>query len=380
MVLAVSALLLAIAFAACMTFKTTVTVRGNLDAARGLLKVRPPVSGRLEKVFVHDGDEVGEGDVLALIDNRQFDDQGADKQKALQEYMVGERQRLQNEQDILELAYDNSRMTQRQLGMRLLEAISLVDVELDLLEQQLAASTEELEAKQQLLHNGAISKSRYISERNTDLAMQRQLQSLRSRRHSLAGEHSDSLARIAQVELDHEHDKLRLQQQLQKLDFDSSQVETDQYTAVVASGSGIVTAITARAGEFVESRQSLLQITPPAPALTATLYVPSRAIGEVRLEQELFLNYDAFSYQVYGSFKARVTSISRNTVDPREQPLSLPGLQESVFVVRASLDTQSVADGYPLPPGMLLSASLVTGELSLLEYILDPILRLKAKS
>ncbi|MBL7373507.1 HlyD family efflux transporter periplasmic adaptor subunit, partial [Escherichia coli] len=72
------------------------------------------------------------------------------------------------------------------------------------------------------------------------------------------------------------------------------------------------------AGRMASPDRPMMIIVPEGSPLKAEIYAPSRAIGFVHVGQEARLLYEAFPYQRFGSFGARVESISRIVIDPRE--------------------------------------------------------------
>ena len=117
-------------------------------------------------------------------------------------------------------------------------------------------------------------------------------------------------------------------------------------------------------------------VTPAGGRLVAELYVPSRAAGFIRPQQDVLLMYEAFPHQRFGVGKATVETVSRTVLAPSEVAIPGVALQEPVFRVRAGLERQTI-DAYGetirLRPGMLLRAEVVIDRRSLLEWLFDPI-------
>ena len=87
------------------------------------------------------------------------------------------------------------------------------------------------------------------------------------------------------------------------------------------------------------------------------------------------LLYDAFPYQRFGSFAARVTSVSRVAIDPRQLAAPLE-VEEPVYRIEVAPDAQTVAafgEAQPLQPGMTLTANLILDRRSFLDWLLTPL-------
>jgi membrane fusion protein len=103
--------------------------------------------------------------------------------------------------------------------------------------------------------------------------------------------------------------------------------------------------------------------------------VPSRAIGFVRPGQEVRLLYDAFPYQRFGSFAARVETISRQAVAGQETnaPFKIDEPVYRVIVVPDRQQVNAYGQRVGLQPGMTLAANLVLERRSFLDWVLDPV-------
>jgi len=140
--------------------------------------------------------------------------------------------------------------------------------------------------------------------------------------------------------------------------------------------SGRVDALTVRRGQSLTPGTAVAAISPIDSALIAELYVPSRAAGFIKADQEVRLKYQAFPYQRFGVGEAQIQTVSLTVLSPNEVPIPGVQLQEPVFRVLARLEREDIdAYGEPIPlrSGMLLSADIVIDRRTLLEWLLDPL-------
>jgi membrane fusion protein len=115
---------------------------------------------------------------------------------------------------------------------------------------------------------------------------------------------------------------------------------------------------------------------PDGVPLQAVLYIPTRAVGFVRVGQRVRLLYDAFPYQNFGTHRGRIVRIS-HTVLTRNDETGPLQLKEPVYEAVAALDrAQVTAYGrkMPLKPDMLLKADIILNKLSLMRWLIDPLL------
>src|SRR5262249_6645770 len=129
-----------------------------------------------------------------------------------------------------------------------------------------------------------------------------------------------------------------------------------QAYVIRAPTAGKVTSLQAAVGETADPRQLQLEIIPDHAKLEAALFFPTRAFGFVHPGQEVRILYDAFPYQKFGAYHARITSMSHTIITGDESAGPLP-LKEPVYRVIAALERNDI-DAYgqkiALQPHMLL--------------------------
>jgi len=115
-------------------------------------------------------------------------------------------------------------------------------------------------------------------------------------------------------------------------------------------------------------------------ALRAALRIPSRRRGFVREGQIVRLKFDAFPYARFGSYPARIDSISRITVRSPMSPAgaSEPRSPEGDYMAWATLggDTFNFErQRFDILPGMVATASIVIERRTIAEWVLAPLFR-----
>ena len=116
-------------------------------------------------------------------------------------------------------------------------------------------------------------------------------------------------------------------------------------------------------------------------ALRAALRIPSRRRGFVREGQIVRLKFDAFPYAKFGSYAARIDSISRTTVrSPNVAGGRLRAAQyaEGDYMAWATLggDTFNFErQRFDILPGMVATASIVIERRTIAEWVLAPLFR-----
>jgi len=379
-VLFVVLLLCLVMFAWWSTIKSTARVSGVLVPAGGMVPVVSAVQGIHEQVLVSEGDTVSKGQIIATVSAESHAAHGEPGSRLIQAHLQDNIDALEAERTaLLEDAALRKHLlgtTLRQIGKEL----AALEQERGYARQRLALDQAHTRTLSQLLDGGVVSEAEYQRQYGAELSASQQLARLE---HGMIERES----RLLEIEGRRKSQALELERELHHLGERRRQLEHDlassrQQTgySIVAAGDGLVTGITAVPGEAVRVGEVLGQVMTQDVELLAMLLLPSDAVGQIAAGQEVMLNYDAFPFQTHGNHRGTVSRVSRSAVDPARQLLPLSGAQQSSYLVHVHLETQTVIDhkgsSYPLLPGMTLQADIVIAELSILAYILDPLLRL----
>jgi multidrug efflux pump subunit AcrA (membrane-fusion protein) len=125
------------------------------------------------------------------------------------------------------------------------------------------------------------------------------------------------------------------------------------------------------AGRVVGAGEALCQLTPATTRLQARLDVPENGVSRIARQQHVRLFFDAFPYQRFGGVAGAIDWVS---------PAAVLRQQGSEFVALASLERQAVVAGtksYPLRPGMKGEARVTVGRRSLIEFVFEPLRRIR---
>jgi membrane fusion protein len=150
---------------------------------------------------------------------------------------------------------------------------------------------------------------------------------------------------------------------------------TSSGTLITAPISGRILTSNAENGMVTNADTNLFTIAPDGGKLNARLLVPSRAVGFLKIDQEVKLAIDAYPYQRFGTTSARVSRISGSTVLPGQVDVPF-GFQEASYLVDAKLQSDwIVAYGKKVnvANGMQFTADIVIDRRNLLQWLLDPL-------
>ena len=159
--------------------------------------------------------------------------------------------------------------------------------------------------------------------------------------------------------------KEELEQRLRKAEDELSR------RSIKAPMSGVVKSlyITTK-GEILRSGMTVLDVVPEGDHLLIEAKVPIADIGYVKTEQQAQLRLTTSNARKYGNINGSVEKISPDTiVDEKGQPYYKAVIRPEVIIFDGG------DEEYPFIPGMMLSVQILTGERTVLEYLISPFMR-----
>ncbi len=145
---------------------------------------------------------------------------------------------------------------------------------------------------------------------------------------------------------------------------------------VRAPANGIVKRVaTLTSGAVIEPGGTIMEIVPVDDALLIEVRISPADIGFIFPGQDAKVRVTAYDFSVYGALPGRVERVGADTTITRDDQHFYPVM---VRVDESALEERQ-AD-LPIIPGMIAEVSIVTGERSILGYILKPVLKLKQRA
>ncbi|MDR5817728.1 MULTISPECIES: HlyD family efflux transporter periplasmic adaptor subunit [unclassified Caballeronia] len=214
-----------------------------------------------------------------------------------------------------------------------------------------------------------------------------------ARRQQLNGE--IGAARSAQADLAAQLGELDARRARDIQDVQARYEQQRQDATVSAPKGGVVTFSGLVAGRMLSTSDVALVIaTKEGGPLRVALSIPSRRRGFVREGQLVRLKFDAFPYAKFGTYEARIDSISGTTVLPASPPSNqgTPGTpdpeqtagskgsdSEGDYLAWATLRGNTFdfeGQHFAILPGMRATASIVVERRSIAEWVLAPLFRM----
>jgi membrane fusion protein len=362
-------------------YHSTAKVNGWLEPDKGIIHLYPPSSGgTISGISVAEGDYVEEGQALFVM---QFDSVLADNsnvnQQLLEEY----------EYQLAILKDNKARIQDKQFQQQALLQENINSLAFDI--TQLHGMYDLLKQRQHIIQAQVDTDTKLVTK---GLYSQRQLEQNQLQLLSLNSE-------ISQYERDIEKQQLELitlqtklsqlpqetaaaiadiDQQQSKLTQQINQLRGQSQMAISASRSGILSSLNVHIGQQPKTGLPLASIVPANSKMEATLLVPVQAAGFVQPGQTIAIRYDAFPYQQFGIYQAKIQSVTQSLRLPQDFASSPVPITTPVYVVKAAIDDTAItayASKVTLRPGMTFSADIGLRQQSLLDWLLEPLYRFR---
>ncbi len=123
-------------------------------------------------------------------------------------------------------------------------------------------------------------------------------------------------------------------------------------------------------GGVIKPGEDLMEIIPIEDNLRIEAQVRPADIAFLRPEQEAMVKFTAYDFSVYGGLPGKVERISADTI--------LDEQGEAFYKVIVRTETNNLTRGgknLPIIPGMVATVDVITGEKSVLDYLLKPIIK-----
>jgi membrane fusion protein len=357
------------------------TARGALISTAGTVRVFARSGGTVKGLVVKEGDQVEAGEALFTIDSQQGLEEGGTLAAALlrsldaQIQLIGQQidaepKRIANEIVRLDATIESVKAQQR-----------AIDAQRALQAERIDAAEERRRGLAQLYQKGSVTKVTLQEQEGIHLASRQSLADLD--RQLAATERELEQSRLQREQLPVQQGERLSQLRLSLADRERDRTEAAARGAQVVRSPvrGRVTALQINNGQIVDQSRPLLTLVPDGAELKAELFVPSRAIGFVKVGQPVRLMVDAFPFQRFGVQKGHVETVSQTVLAPNEI-LAAISVKEPAYRVTVRLDRQDV-DAYgmqvPLQPDMSLDADIVLEERSLVAWLFNPLLTARGR-
>lgn len=125
-------------------------------------------------------------------------------------------------------------------------------------------------------------------------------------------------------------------------------------------------------GGVVQAGRDIIEIVPLEDNLLVEVRVQPRDIAFLRPGQKAMVKFTAYDFAIYGGLEGTLEHIGADSV--------VDDKGNTFYTLRVRTDKPSLGENLPVIPGMLAEVDIVTGEKSVLSYLLKPVLRARARA
>ncbi|HLD66738.1 MAG TPA: HlyD family type I secretion periplasmic adaptor subunit [Pseudomonas sp.] len=362
--------------------------------------------GIVSEIFVREGQMVQKGDVLLRLDDTRFlSNQGESEADRLA--LIARVERLTAEaegrpiampEEITqsgaqlgedELALYRSRQQrlqseQRTLGQQLQQKIQEL-AEFRSKQQQyrsgLGLIQQEINMSAPLVGTGAISEVEILRLRRSAVEVRGSLDATTLAIPRAESAISEIKSRIEESELAFRSDAFKelneVRTELKKITSTSLAIQDRvSRTTVVSPVHGIIKQLKVNTiGGVVQPGSDLLEIVPLEDSLLIEAKVRPQDVAFLHPGQKAMVKFSAYDYTIYGGLRAQLELISADTIVDEDG--------HSFYLIQVRTDRSHLgSDAQPLLiiPGMIATVDIITGEKSVLDYLLKPVLKARAEA
>lgn len=128
-------------------------------------------------------------------------------------------------------------------------------------------------------------------------------------------------------------------------------------------------------GQVIRSGMDLVEIMPLDEALLVEARIRPADIAFLRPGQETMVKFTAYDFSIYGGLKGTLTQISADAITDEKG--------ENFYKIQVRTQKNHLGNqDHPLPiiPGMVATTHIITGKKTVLDYLLKPILKVRANA
>lgn len=348
-------IIIAVVWAYFASLDEVTVAMGKVIPSKQMQVIQNLEGGIIKEILVHQGQTVKKDEVIVLLDNKRFASEynsAKHKQLALKIKVLRLTAQVNNtpfvvppdlKKEIPELAATEASLYTTQNNR------------IKSLEGRRALVAKEKAMTEPLIKDGAVSKVDVIR-------LQESIEEIDHQIFTTKGEMLDELNRS--------------KSELASLDSEIEGIE-DRYqrTTIVSPVKGIINEIyVTTVGGVIKPGENIMNIVPLDDTLLIEARVRPSDIGFIHVGQDATVKITAYDYSIYGGMKGKVEYISSDTIKDEKKDEYYYEMR-----VRTQQNYLKGKDGKLLYiiPGMTASVDILTGQKSVLDYILKPIIKAK---
>ena len=378
--------------------------QGKVVPSRQVQVVQSLDGGIVEEILVRPGQHVEEGEVLLRIDPTRYSSSLGENRaellalqaKAVRLEALASGDPFEAPPDLMRDAPQIMEMERRLWESKTQELKTTLNIAQDQVRQRqqelretqahrdqasssCSLTSEELRVTRPLLESGAVSEvdllrlqrdvSRYCGEAKGAAAQIGRIQSAIQEAERKGQESELSVRNQARAELSDVRAKLSTLEQGQL-----ALVDRVKLAEVRAPVRGTINTLMANTvGGVVQPGKDILEIVPTDDSLLLEVQVNPKDIGFLHYGQKAQVKFTAYDFAIYGGLEGKLEQIGANTITDEKG--------NSFYIAKVRTERAHVGDdSRPIIPGMQAEIHILTGQRTLMQYLLKPIMRAKSNA
>ena len=320
--------------------------------------------GIVRSINVKQGDVVEKDDVVLQMESVQYRSELDSKKQQVMSLMA-KQARLQAEvnDQSLQFTKEFSAMASQYVQTEMSEFDSRrrrLSADVNLLESQLNSGQQELEIVRKMTERGLEPQIELV---RTQARVDELRNKIESMKRQFKSESATELSRVV----------LELNPLRQTLPAFADKLNRTQVKAPLK---GVVNRVMVNTvGGVIKPGEPIVEIVPFDDTLVVEAQIRPQDIGFIHLGQSANVKITAYDYSIFGSLKGKITNISPDSVSKEER-----GQVMYYYVARIETSAkviQSLEKNLPIIPGMQAQVDIITGNKSVLSYLLKPLIGVK---
>lgn len=364
------------------------TVQGQLMPNTGLIRVFTSESGIIDQKFIQDSQHVNKDQPLYSLRMTRYSSSGNYNTSVEQQIQIKKRTFETEKNKIKDIYNHNYNQSLKGISSLKLE-INKVNVLIKEQKQRLSLAQENVNRYHGLLNKDYISVEEFQIKQdnylNQKLALQNYERDLISKQSDLTNKEITHKSLSSKLD----SDLINIDRQIASNQQESIENKARDNLILKSNAAGIVTSITAQIGQQITPNTPLLNIVPDGSVLEAHLYIPSSAVGFIKINQPVRLRLQAFPYQKFGQSEGKITAISETTINAQELTnlgelngnLNL-NQNQPIYLVKVKINQQNIqayGEKKTLKVGMAFEADIMQEKRNLYEWVLEPLYSISGK-
>jgi len=368
-------LLFVILIAYSTEYSKVKTVQGYIEPTSGEIKIYAPIDGRISNISISEDSLLEKGQLVAIIDSIYHSKDVSNVDQFISEKLSAQKQYI--EQRIInqeQLNIEKRIIIQNQLDSLLIEIekyeekTSVEKHLLDMAEKKVSQAKKLRSLKHISLQEFEQISEKHAQQQLSYMSAMLELRTKKKQMQTMKGE-----LNLLKITMASEINQLK--EKLADINIQQASIQRESTSSLISPIDGRATSMNIKLHQEVKRGDLLFTVYPLEPKYEASILVPSRLYGDLKLNQEIMIKYSAFPFRRYGIYKGRIKELPK-TITHHQDNSSPVYISEPFYRVKVAINDQSLSynnETYHLTSGLVFNADIVLSKQPLIEALLFPI-------